>query len=264
MEAAKPRAIEFRLHGLTGEAHGRVSARLFANKLKQFVSALEAADAIANGTVVHTYDLVQMHMSQPTAVLAERPRPSFSEDLAPSIPVFTEAVEGIKTGDARVDRLAPVIRRIALLTAGAGTTFGFVEARPEGDEVVRIDKFLRDRAAEVRSRAGHRWFDGAVMGSFDGTLEYVDIRGDLPQIKLTLTAGGKEIDCICRKDDIDTIKESLDRRVRVYGRAIYSGAHPMPVRVEINSFEPVKADADFTRWKGSFRPFAAASWDGEE
>ena len=53
MEVIGPRQIEFKVHGLTAEDHGRVPARVFATKLTQLVAALEAADVIANGEAVH-------------------------------------------------------------------------------------------------------------------------------------------------------------------------------------------------------------------
>lgn len=92
-------------------------------------------------------------------------------------------------------------------------------------------------------------------------LDYVDIRGALPQIKLTLSAGGKEIDCICRREDIDTLGDALHKRVRVYGRAIYGSSSPLPMRVEVSSVALVKEAGDFTRWKGSFYPFEQAPWE---
>ena len=74
MDAIGPRQIELKLHGLTTEDHGRVPGRLFATKLTQLINALEAADTVANGDTIHDYVLAAMHMSEPTAILAEIPR----------------------------------------------------------------------------------------------------------------------------------------------------------------------------------------------
>lgn len=120
MDTIGPDQIELKVHGLTKEDHGRVPARVFANKLKQLVSTLETADRITNGENVHIYVLASMHMSEPTAVLREV---TILEEPAArvgsAIPIFNDAVEGIKTHDARVERLAPVVHRIGLLTSGA-------------------------------------------------------------------------------------------------------------------------------------------------
>jgi hypothetical protein len=255
--------IELKVHGLSNEDHGRVPARVFANKLKQLVSALEAADKIANGEHLHTYVLSSMHMSEPTAVLREiliDDMPTVSES---AIPTFNDAIEGIKIHDARIERLAPVVRHIGLLTSGVESKFGFAEIRTTNNNVVRVDDFLRRRAVIAKKSVAEPWFSGAVMASFDGVLDYVDARGALPQIKLTLTAGGKEIDCICRQEDIEAIGDALKKRVRVFGRAIYASSSPLPMRVEVTAVETVKQSADFTRWRGAFRPFEIASWDAD-
>jgi hypothetical protein len=258
-----PKDIEIKIHGLTAEDHGKVPARVFANKLKAMVSVLEAADIIANGELTHNYIMHSMHMSNPTAVLREIPLTATSENKNSAIPVFNNAIESIKTNDQGIEKLGPVIKKIALLTGGADKEFSFAEVKAGGDSVVRIDAFLQQRASAIKKSASAPWFDGAVYGSFDGVLKLVDLRGDLPLIKLVLSAGGKEIDCVCRKEDINTLKKDLAQRVVVYGRAIYSSSDPLPKRVEVSSFTLVKEDADFTKWKGSFHPFEE-SWDGEE
>jgi hypothetical protein len=261
-DVLEPRQIELKVHGLSAEEHGRVPARLFASKLKQLVNTLEAADQIANGEKTHEYILANMHMSEPTALLREIGVSGQEEKLS-AIPVLNDAVEGIKTNDARVTKLAPVVRRVSLLTGGAEKKFGFAELRSANSDVIRIDDFLRKRAKTAQEQAKGNWYQGAVEGSFDGILDYVDLRGALPQIKLTLSAGGKEIDCICRRADIDDLGDALHSRVRVYGRAIYGNTSPLPMRVEVRQIVPVKSDGDITKWKGAFSPFAAQSWEGD-
>lgn len=251
--------IELKIHGLTQEDHGRVPARLFATKLTQLVAALEAADVIANGDATHDYILSALHMSEPTALLKEV---AIKTDVSSksAIPVFNDAAEGIKIQDARVQKLAPVVKKISRLTNGAESRFGFAEVRT-ANNLVRIDDFLKKRATSARKSVRGEWYDGASFGSFDGVLNYVDTRGVLPQIKLTLSAGGKEIDGICNREDIDALGDVLDRRVRVYGRAIYSADSPLPLRIEVSSIVPVKKDGDLTRWRGAFKPFAMETWD---
>lgn len=262
MDAIRPKQIELKLHGLVREDHGRVPARLFAQKLGQLVSALEAADTIANGDSIHDYVLANMHMSEPTALLAEIPRQP-DKIGSSAIPVFNDAVDSIKVHDvARIARFSTVVRRISTLTGGAESRFGFAEVKT-GNEVVRIDDFLRRRALAAKKGTKGEWYEGVAYGSFDGVLEYVDVRGTIPQVKLTLSAGGKEIDCICRREDVDALGAALSHRVRVHGKCIYTSASPLPMRVEVSSIEPVKPDGDLTRWAGSFRSFAIDSWDGD-
>ncbi len=238
-----------------------MSARVFGNKLRQLVSVLEAADVLANGRLVHTYVLASMHMSEPTAVLAEIPINNDDTANTSAIPVFNDAIESIKIQDSRIEHFNSVVRKVTLLTSGVESNFGFAEIRTASPNVVRVDDFLRKRANTAKKTRDEPWFDGVAIGSFDGKLEYIDVRGALPQIKLTLTAGAKEIDCVCRREDIETLGPSLEKRVRIYGRAIYIGSSPLPIRVEVSSIEPVPQPGDFSRWKGSFRPFEIASWE---
>jgi hypothetical protein len=261
LEALGPGQIEFKVHGLTSEDHGQVPARVFANKLKQLVSALEAADRIANGISVHAYVLANMHMSEPTALLKEVRIENLTGNLDSAIPIFHEAIEGIKTHDARTERLAPVIRHVQFLSSGASSKFGFAEVRSSNSSIVRIDDFLQKRTSAIRKSAASKWFNGAVFSTFDGVLDYVDVRGSLPQIKLTLSAGGKELDCICRREDIDVLGTQLHQRVRISGRAIYAGTSPLPIRVEVTSVEPVGGSGDFSRWKGAFTTFEPQPWE---
>ena len=203
-----------------------------------------------------------MHMSEPTAVLAEIPRVPDKDGLS-AIPVFSEAIEAIKIHDTvKIARLSPVVKRISQLTSGAESRYGFAEIRT-GNEVTRIDDFLRKRSLAAKKGTRGEWYEGVAYGSFDGVLDYVDNRGAIPQAKLTLSAGGKEIDCLCRREDIERLGAALSHRVRVNGKCIYVSASPLPIRIEVASIEAVKVESDLARWVGSFKPFAIDSWDGD-
>lgn len=262
MDYIGPREIELKIHGLVKEDHGRVPGRVFANKLKQLISALEAADILANGKVTHEYVLSSMHMSNPTAILKEVVKAGEEEGRS-SIPVFEAAVDDIKTASGQSVHLGPLVRRVGLLAGGAENSFLFGEVRTASSNVIRIDDFLRRRAIDARVAERGEWFEGVAFGSFDGILQYADTRGANPLIKLTLSAGGKEIDCICKQDEIATIGKELDHRVRVYGRAFYSAKSPLPERVEVTKITPVRTNADLSKWVGSFKSFEAEDWDGQ-
>lgn len=254
--------IEFKLHGLTDHDHGQVPAKVFANKLSQLVKALEISDRMANGKVIHTYTIAKLHTSQPTAVLRER---LIHDDEHPGIsalPEFMSGVDAIKTHQRNVVKMEDFVDTVRRMTSGANTKFGFAEVKTAKDEV-RVDAFLRERAYSVVAEKKDKWFSGAVMGSFDGMLDYVDARGSLPQIKLTLSAGGVEIDCTCKREDIEAISGGLSRRVRVFGRAIYSSKSPLPLRVEVTDIQPIETGGDFTLWKGAFKPFEIDGWEGD-
>ena len=262
MDDVRHNQIELQVHGLTMADHGRVIARVFAAKLSALVGSLEAADRLANGSVVHTYTIALMHTSQPTVLLDERMIDDDAPQAVSAIPEFVRGVEAIKTNTAK-PVLGRFIKSVSRLTHGAEKGFAFAEVRTGNNDIVRIDEFLRRRARSLRETQPSQWFNGASHGSFDGKLAYVDVRGALPQIKLILTAGGIEIDCICRQEDIEALGDALSQRVRVYGRAIYDGSSQIPVRVEVTSITSVKANTDFSKWRGAFRPFVVAGWDAE-
>ena len=263
MSDIAPDQIELIVHGLVAADHGRVPARVFANKLKQFVMALEAADVVANGQRAHEYLLAGLHASQPTAVVSEVPIDKIGSGGVPAFPTFLRAINTIKSGpDDHDEQLAGVITKVNLLASGANSKFGFAEVRSATSDVIRIDSFLKNRAYEARWKADERvWFSGTSYGSFDGILVYVDARGSLPQIKLLLSAGGKEVDCVCKRDDIDRIGSAIEKRVRVYGKVLYSSTSPLPTRVEVSSIEPVGEPGDFSRWCGAFNAFDPDEWD---
>ncbi len=110
-----------------------------------------------------------------------------------------------------------------------------------------------------------KWFKGVVIGHFDGILKVVDTRGAIPQIKIKLLAGGKEIDCVCQKRELEALGEApWDKRVHVVGNAIYDGTSGLPKRVEVRQIDLVKKGGDFSRWKGAFEPFTLPEWEADD
>lgn len=270
MDELREGQIEIKVHGIELVNQSEVSASVFAAKLSALVKALEAADALRHGRALHQYTIARLHTSSPTAILNERPLQQnvFIHPSASAVPVFEQGIEAIKASAKPTPDLTRFATTIARLARGAEKRFGFAEIRIADDRVLRIDRFLSERAkamARIKQTDGvpeGGWYRGSVLGSFDGKLEFVDLRGALPQIKLTLSAGGKQIDCICRKEDIEAVRPALDRRVRVFGRAIYDGSTGLPRRVEVTDINVLPEPGDFTRWRGSFEPFAAPEWDG--
>jgi hypothetical protein len=262
--------IKFAIHGpITTD---RVSATVFVEKLRQLLGALFAADRAVNGKLAHEYIIKQLHTSTPTVVLTERQRNRQSSHLFNSgIAGFRICAEAISIGEKeRALSFGECAVRIQKLSAGAsGKRFGYAEVWPghEGN-IIRIDEFLNLRAASLKapdviSEASYqkKWFKGATTGTFDGVIKAVDLRGSLPELKLILSAGGKEIDCVCRIDDIAVVRSALDRRVRVSGLAIYDGRSGLPIRLQVSDIKEVGERGDFLKWKGSFAPFDPLPWE---
>lgn len=117
---------------------------------------------------------------------------------------------------------------------------------------------IKERAARVEQVVYYR---GHAREAFDGTIKAADLRGDLPRVTLILTAGGKEIDCICKRLTIDEIRVALDRRVWAEGIAVYSGKSALPSRVEIDKINLLSSEADLSKWRGSMTPFPLSEWE---
>ena len=68
---------------------------------------------------------------------------------------------------------------------------------------------------------------------------------------MILTAGGKEIDCIFKRDDIPVLRENFERRAHVEAVAHYDGENLLPVRLDVKRITPISIDPDLDRWRGA-------------
>lgn len=269
--------IRFRVHG-PDTATDEVSAGIFSRQLNRLFLALQAADRAVNGRKHHDYVIAKLSSSAPMALLRERPIPRYRGRVPlwqSGIEAFEDCADAVKVGaEDRAGKYAQCVKHISKFSED-----GYSEIWTKDDTVFRVDSFLIERAKEVMERPTDHspsllkhdqaptraWYKGTAEGSFDGTVKVADMRGALPQITLVLTAGGAEIECICRDDDKESIRVALDRRARVYGRAIYDGKRGLPRRIEVRKIEVLDQNRDFTRWKGAFEPFEIASdWLDEE
>ena len=270
-EAIGENELLFRMHARKDD-YDLVSASIFAKKLSDLIKALQAADrSVNNGQITHDYKIAKLRSSSPTVLLCEERLPKFSSrfDIEPVIPAMDSCLDAVIEGQSdRAQQFGNCAVIVSRLATGAQKRFGYAEVWTGPKRVYRVDNFLHDQAiaaSAVRKAteiANDQWYRGSVFGSFDGHVQFVDTRGELPEIKLTLSAGHQEIDCVCRSDQIEQIGASINKRVRIHGRAIYDGTSGLPRRVEISSIEPVASDVDFTKWKGSFKPFLPSPWPG--
>src|ERR1700731_4021077 len=183
--------------------------------------------------VLSTITLIAgLSTSAPTALLAERPLHRFARRLIADhsgIEAFEECISAITAGERdRALRYEGCAKQLAKFSSG-----GYSEVWTGDSTVFRVDQFLTERARSIVEPDTHavhgvpkladerEWFKGIAAGSFDGEIKAADLRGALPQITIVLTAGGNEIDCICREEHIEAIRAALNRRARVYGQAIY-------------------------------------------
>ncbi|MFI4974233.1 MAG: hypothetical protein ACHP84_06845 [Caulobacterales bacterium] len=266
--------IQFALHSRDPDdsEDRRVDAGVFAAKLGALVGALKAADASVNGgSPAHSYVIERLLTSTPTARLKERP---LRRDLMiqSGIDAFDRCAQAITVGERDTAlTYGKCVTKVETLARGAEKTFGYGEIQTPAN-VVRIDQFLAERTKSVisperpiaRTAAAGEWFKGATQGSFVGMVRVVDLRGKLPAIKLILSAGSMTLDCACIGLTVDQIRHALNRRVRVFGRAIYDGKGGLPRRVEIRDIEVMETDGDISNWRGAFEPFEVSTWDETE
>lgn len=273
VDTLRPGQVRFRVHAPDPDDRDEVDAAVFATKLAALVKGLKAADKAANnGVSAHVYTIAKLHTSSPTAILNEIPSPKFEHrfPMRSSIPVFEECADAVQLGSERALEYGETINYLRTLATGASKRFGYAEVWTSNDNVIRIDPFLAERAKTVIMPKAEvefptkPWFKGAAIGTFDGVVELVDARGSLPEIKLKLSAGGKEIDCVCRKDHLKQLGAAIKERVRITGRAIYDGSGGLPRRVEVFQIEEVGKPRDFSRWRGAFKPFDVPDWEGDD
>lgn len=100
-----------------------------------------------------------------------------------------------------------------------------------------------------------------AFGSYNGVLKAVDLRGVTQKAVLVLAAGGKQIECVVNTLAVSTLRDALDRRVAVSGRAHYEAGCGLPTRLDVMDVRilPNREDADLARWRGAFAIPAGAS-----
>jgi hypothetical protein len=274
MEPLARGQIRFRVLG-PDTATDEVSAGVFAHQLTVLVRALRAADKAANGRPIHDYVVASLNTSTPTALLAERPLVRFRGQMISGhsgIDALEDCVEAVTFGEERrALTYFACVNQIAKFSK-----IGYSEIWTGEARVFRVDTFLTNRARLILNPVAEDkletlnymidmpqrdWYKGVAFGSFDGEVKAADLRGALPQITLIMTAGGAEIDCVCRAENIEEIRAALNKRARIYGRAIYDGKSGLPTRIEVSKITVVSGSRDLTRWKGSFKPFEIDTWE---
>lgn len=103
---------------------------------------------------------------------------------------------------------------------------------------------------------------GVSYGSLDGSIIEANLDGDQPYFTLSMTVGGKRVQCASTPDHSDIIIENLNRRVDVYGSKTYDGTDRFPVHVAVRSISPVPQGHDFSKWRGAFEGliYESAEW----
>jgi hypothetical protein len=265
--AVSHKQLSLTIHG-TSVMNDRVLAAVFQKKLAALISGLREADRHANGRKVHDYVIADLGIGSARVALDEvvvKHRPTARS----SVEAYADCVLSLAKSDfRRALEYGDTVDKIASLTEGAEESFSHGDLRVGEDKVIRIDRFLERQAESAKAlreveAVRLKYFSGVAHGSFDGEVKEVDLRGAVPHVKLILTAGRVELDCITEGVSIEDIRGALDRRVWVEGEAIYSGQSGLPERLVIRRITRIKERAEIDRWRGSFEPYDITGWEGD-
>ncbi|MDH6268410.1 hypothetical protein M2360_003815 [Rhizobium sp. SG_E_25_P2] len=252
--------IWFKMYGLAHERNGQVRADVFAKKLALLAKGLRAADQYVNGGKSVNYLISDLQYGSAVAHIVEVECNINRRAQESSIREWHSVVRNVNQGWG-ISRELPrsLVKTIADLGNGSGKTFSHAElgASDDAQNVIRIDQFFdkkADRALEDlnRNSASAGIFRGTALGTFDGTLKEVDLRGTVASAKLILNLGDKEIDCTCNSVTVQNLKEALDNRVTVSALAYYNGNDRLPEQIEIKKIKLLGSGSGLRRWRGQF------------
>jgi hypothetical protein len=189
--------IRLSVHGLRKIAE-RALASAFSAQLKAVVDALRVSDRYENGRARYDYAIAALETGSAVAVLSKVPvsRKSGHDPIHS----FGSVMDGVSKEDsASVASHKIVLPYVGRITSGAGRKFSHSVLEIPQFQPFRVDQFMAGQLSRLAQQAANdsdEKFRGIAIGSFDGVIEEVDIRGIIPQVKLTLSAGHKEIDWI--------------------------------------------------------------------
>lgn len=261
------KTLTYTIHGIDA-MNDRVDAGVFARKLGALVAGLTTADKERNGKKSFDYIITDLGIGSAHVRLDAVERRRHYLEMSNPITAFDQCVGALERSDFDAAlSFGGTVEKIASLCEGSGRAFSHAELVID-DNVIRIDDFLSRQAANAQrhrdeSDASIKQFVGVSVGSFDGTIKELDLRGTIPTCKLILSAGGMQIDCISKTLSVEQLKATLNRRAWVEGRAVYGGGAGLPERLEIANvdFVDVSGDASILQWKGSFKQFDVGQID---
>jgi hypothetical protein len=258
--AAEFGKIKLKLYGLPQEKNGAVRADVFAKKLDVLIKGLRAADRHVNRYKSFNYLITNLEYSSALAVIDEVEYNLKFPAEASSVQLLQNVARDVYDGRG-ISKDLPRALAKAIAEIGDGTehTFSHGEVSIDGDDdnIVRIDKFFdkrADRAFEeyLSHDKPETLFDGIAMGTFDGVLKEIDLRGTVASAKLILTAGNVELNCVCNSVTVENLREALDKKVSVSAIAHYNGIDHLPEQIEIKKIHLFNSEGHLTKWRGAF------------
>jgi hypothetical protein len=241
-----------------------VSADVLKAKLSGFLSALKEADRSTVGRTGR--DVFVTYLKTGSAEIGFREAQLKGSPDASSFEVFHACASAINDGDARAaSKYNGLAKKIESFSAGAGKKFSHISITMDNERPLRVDPFFHRQAQQVVREQKERdsltpYFRGTAEDAFDGVVKEVDLRGATPLCKLILSGSGNEIDCTFGSLDTEEIKDILDKRSWVEGKAIYDGYSGLPARLEITAYRKMSTAGDPRLWRGQIKTDENDGW----
>ncbi|MCP5365842.1 MAG: hypothetical protein H6905_11550 [Hyphomicrobiales bacterium] len=247
---------------------GEVVASVFARQITDIVSGLKKVDRAENGGQRFEYTIAGLEIGSAQIefrekIVSEKP---FRTSPAKKMVDVGRQISGGRTFSPSTEAEEEIVQIYKKLSNKADTDFSYATLRGQESDPLRVDRFLKRQVDRVISSAKSaaesvkpRFFVGDAIGSFDGVIEAVDLKGDAPEARLVLTAGGKRIECVLFDMQLEEMQAVLGNRVSVTGRAVYEGLTGLPSRIEIRRARVI-AKADSTGLSGALHPFDYTEW----
>ena len=258
--------VRLTVHGLDVD-NGFVRAEVFAEKLRHFVNAVKNADSGENKSQKFSLIIRELKIGSADAWMDAKQIKRAQKVPINPLPEVSSIASAIQGGSTSFEGVRPkLIGSLAAIASGSGQTHSHVEVDFGADAIVRFDQFFQGRAARAKEIAEGidfeppKWFEGASVGQFDGTIKQVDSRGAIVRGKIVLTIDGSELDCTFRRDDLESVIDNYEQRSKIEGVAIYDGLSDRPVRVDVRKVIPVRVGASLLKWGGVLKRPSGPKW----
>jgi len=251
--------------GASGEA--LVPAAVFKKLFDAVLAALIAADREIHAKTASS-EFVIGRLSAAPCEFSFVEKAQASGAGAPSIALFRRCAGRVYRSDYRIllehRRLMRAFQRIV-----AAVEAPYAAVVRYHDTELPLDEFFRRQVDRVgleneSGPPGERWYQGAVIGAFDGRLEAIDYRAAAWSGRLTLAGGEVEITCVFDKSRGENAYNPFGNKdVAVAGRAIYTGDSQLPERLEVMTIEELPRSTAAIDIRGALSPDAVGGWDDE-
>ena len=250
--------VDITFYGLDHEKNGAIRADVFAQKLTLLVNSLGAADKHINGRKSLNYLISYLGIGSAIAQIVEVEDEDEMNFKNPhkrsSVKYLRSVAQNIQKGSIPQDTPKQVIKPLTELSGGTEKNFshGEIQFEDDAENAIRVDKSFGERAKQALASLEYKLYAGTALGSFDGVLKEVDLRGKPTRAKLITSIGGKELNCTCNFVTVDNLREALDKRVIVSAVEHYDGTDRLPKRIDIKKIQILENEGTLERWKGAF------------